>query len=147
MGTFEFGIYVYVWTWVLLIGQALDLGLATAAQRFIPEYRERGMLALLRGYVSGSRWLAVGIAIGVAVLVRRLRVADRAVDLDHYIVIPLYLACVACRPMRSPTCRTAFPAPTTGSALGIVPTYIVRQLLLTVLMAAAYFARSAARTR
>ena len=41
--------------------------------------------------------------------------------------------------MRSPTCRTASPAPTTGSALGIVPTYIVRQLLLTVLMAGAYF--------
>jgi hypothetical protein len=37
MGTFEFGIFVYVWTWVLLIGQSLDLGLATAAQRFIPE--------------------------------------------------------------------------------------------------------------
>ena len=28
MGTFEFGIFVYVWTWVLLIGQALDLGLS-----------------------------------------------------------------------------------------------------------------------
>src|SRR5262247_2383304 len=41
MGSFEFGIYVYVWTWLLLIGQALDLGLATAAQRFIPEYREQ----------------------------------------------------------------------------------------------------------
>src|SRR6266545_7959500 len=51
MGGFEFGIYVYVWTWVLLIGQALDLGLATAAQRFIPEYRERGLVDLLRGYV------------------------------------------------------------------------------------------------
>ena len=59
MGSFEFGIYVYVWTWVLLFGQLLDLGLATAAQRFIPEYRERGQLALLRGFVSaaaGSRW-------------------------------------------------------------------------------------------
>jgi hypothetical protein len=43
MGTFEFGIYVYVWTWVMLLGQAIDLGLGTAAQRFIPEYRERGM--------------------------------------------------------------------------------------------------------
>ena len=37
MGGFEFGIYVYVWTWVLLIGQTLDLGLGIAAQRFIPE--------------------------------------------------------------------------------------------------------------
>ena len=54
MGTFEFGIYVYVWTWVLMVGQAIDLGLGTAAQRFIPEYRDRGLLALLRGFVSGG---------------------------------------------------------------------------------------------
>src|SRR3954465_3504643 len=40
MGGFEFGIYVYVWTWVLLIGGMVDLGLGSAAQRFIPEYTE-----------------------------------------------------------------------------------------------------------
>src|SRR6185295_6976343 len=57
MGTFEFGIYVYVWTWVLLLGPILDLGLATAAQRFIPQYRESRQFDLLRGYVSGARWL------------------------------------------------------------------------------------------
>src|ERR1700716_2633615 len=62
MGSFQFGIYVYVWTWVLLLGQAIDLGLGTAAQRFIPEYRERGFVALLRGFVCGSRWVALGIA-------------------------------------------------------------------------------------
>jgi hypothetical protein len=44
MGSHEFGIYVYVTTWVLLLGPALDLGLGTAAQRFIPEYRDRGTL-------------------------------------------------------------------------------------------------------
>jgi O-antigen/teichoic acid export membrane protein len=66
MGSFEFGIYVYVWTWVLLFGQAIDLGLGTAAQRFIPEYHERGLLALLRGFVSGSRWLALIAAILIA---------------------------------------------------------------------------------
>jgi O-antigen/teichoic acid export membrane protein len=66
MGGFEFGIYVYVWTWVLLIGQALDLGLATAAQRFIPEYREHKRLDHLRGYLFGSRLVAVGVAMLVA---------------------------------------------------------------------------------
>ena len=79
MGSFEFGIYVYVWTWVLLLGQAIDLGLGTAAQRFIPEYRERGMLALLRGFVSGSRWLAFGIAILLSAALRRPGAAARAV--------------------------------------------------------------------
>ena len=38
MGSFQYGIYVYVWTWVLLLGQAIDLGLGTASQRFIPNY-------------------------------------------------------------------------------------------------------------
>ena len=71
MGTFEFGIYVYVWTWVLLIGRALDLGLATSAQRFIPEYRERKQLDLLRGFLVGSRWLALGVATAWSLLVRR----------------------------------------------------------------------------
>jgi hypothetical protein len=40
MGSFQFGIYVYVWTWVLLLGQAIDLGLGTSAQRFIPNYTD-----------------------------------------------------------------------------------------------------------
>src|SRR5262249_21128365 len=35
IGQHEFGIYVYVWTWVLLIGALADFGLASAAQRFI----------------------------------------------------------------------------------------------------------------
>ena len=38
MGSFEFGVYVYVWTWVLLLGGVIDFGLASSAQRFIPEY-------------------------------------------------------------------------------------------------------------
>ena len=28
MGSFEFGVYVYVWTWVLLLGGLVDLGIA-----------------------------------------------------------------------------------------------------------------------
>ena len=37
MGRFEFGIYIYAWTWVLLLGGMVDLGLGSATQRFIPE--------------------------------------------------------------------------------------------------------------
>ena len=60
MGSFEFGIYVYVWAWVLVIGEFADLGLASAAQRFIPEYSNAKAVALLRGFISRSRWLTVG---------------------------------------------------------------------------------------
>jgi hypothetical protein len=37
MGSFEFGVYVYVWTWVLMIGALSDVGLSSAARRFVPE--------------------------------------------------------------------------------------------------------------
>src|SRR6201986_4640633 len=57
MGGSDYGIYVYVWTWVLLLGSMMDFGLSSSAQKIIPEYRTRGEHALLRGFLSGSRWI------------------------------------------------------------------------------------------
>jgi len=139
MGSFEFGIYVYVWTWVLLIGQSLDLGLATAAQRFIPEYRAHKRLDHLRGYLLGSRWLAVGVAILVAVLCAGL-VRLLQPWLDDYTVIPLYLACAALPAYALSNVQDGISRSYDWVALGIVPTYIVRQLVLTAFMAGAYVA-------
>jgi O-antigen/teichoic acid export membrane protein len=138
MGTFEFGVFVYVWTWVLLIGQALDLGLSTAAQRFIPEYRERGLLDLLRGYIAHSRLLAVGFAIAVAILCAGF-VWLLTPHLDSYFVIPLYIACIALPAYALANVQDGIARSYDWVGLGIVPTYIVRQLILTALMAAAYF--------
>ena len=91
MGSFEFGIYVYVTAWVLLLGPALDLGLGTTAQRFIPEYRNRGMFDLLRGFIYGSRVAAFGSAIVIAAACASL-VWALAPWLDDYAIVPLYLA-------------------------------------------------------
>jgi len=114
MGRTEFGIYVYVWTWVLLIGQALDLGLATAAQRFIPEYTGTARLDMLRGFLSGSRWLVVAMATAWAAF------AALGVWLFPRISIPTRSCrstspAPACRCSCSAACRTASRAPTTGS--------------------------------
>ncbi len=95
MGGFEFGIYIYAWTWVLLIGGMVDLGLGSAAQRFIPEYTEHKQFALLRGFLGGSRWLALRHR-------HRRRGASApspsgmlAPHLDPETIIPLYLSCAA----------------------------------------------------
>src|SRR5215475_9287478 len=42
MGGSDYGIYVYVWTWVLLLGSMMDFGISASAQKIIPEYRTRG---------------------------------------------------------------------------------------------------------
>jgi O-antigen/teichoic acid export membrane protein len=140
MGSFQFGIYVYVWTWVLLLGQAIDLGLGTAAQRFIPEYRERGHLALLRGFVCGSRLVALGIALGIATL------AGGAIYLiepwlDDYTVIPLFLACMIVPAYALSNVQEGIARSYDWVGLAMMPAYVCRQLLLTVLMGAAYFAQ------
>src|SRR6202521_4663958 len=57
MGGSDYGIYVYVWTWVLLLGSMMDFGIASSAQKIIPEYRARGAHAMLRGFLSASRWM------------------------------------------------------------------------------------------
>jgi len=93
MGRFEFGIYIYVWTWVLMIGALSDVGLSSAARRFIPENTELKSLDRLRGFLSGSRWLAFAIATGIGI-VGALGVTLLKPWLDHFTVIPLYLACV-----------------------------------------------------
>src|SRR5471032_577226 len=83
MGSFEFGVYIYVWTWVLMIGALSDMGLASAARRFIPEYTELKQPDLLRGFLAGSRWLAFGIATTIG-LVGAIGVWLLAPYLDHF---------------------------------------------------------------
>jgi O-antigen/teichoic acid export membrane protein len=94
MGSFEYGTYVYVWTWLLLVGDIVHLGLPLSAQRVIPEYTQRGAFDLLRGYLIGSRWLTFGLATAAAVLGAAV-VYSIAGALDRQVVMPLYLACVA----------------------------------------------------
>src|SRR5579875_3648124 len=65
MGSFEYGVFIYVWTWVLMVGALSDVGLSSAARRFIPEYTELKSPDLLRGFLSGSRQLAFAIATAI----------------------------------------------------------------------------------
>ena len=72
MGGSDYGVYVYVWTWVLLLGSMMDFGISASAQKLIPEYRTRGEHALLRGFLSGSRWMTFAVSVdGLAAARRR----------------------------------------------------------------------------
>src|SRR4030081_3780023 len=68
MGGSDYGVYVYVWTWVLLLGSMMDFGISASAQKIIPEYRTRGEQALLRGFLSGSRWMTFVVSAVVSLL-------------------------------------------------------------------------------
>src|SRR6185437_713427 len=138
MGAFEFGIYIYAWTWVLMIGAIPDMGLSSAARRFIPEYTERKRYKLLRGFLSGSRWLAFAIASGIG-LAGAAAVTLGAPWLDAYETVPLYLACATVPIYGLVQVQAGIAQSYDWPNLALLPFYIIRQLCITALIGAAYF--------
>ena len=137
IGSFEFGIYVYVWTWVLLIGDFVHLGLAPAAQRFIPRYTQQKTFELLRGFVSGSRWLVFSNACGVALLAA-ISVWLGEPWLDQHSILQLYLACVALPAYALCFMLDGIARSYNWVGLALLPPFILRPLTLIVLMVVAY---------
>jgi O-antigen/teichoic acid export membrane protein len=137
MGSSEFGLYVYVWTWVLLIGGIVDLGLSSSAQRFIPEYTERGQLGLLRGFLFGGRWLALGLASAIAALGLAGIVLLRP-WIDSPLALPLYLACFALPMYGLMHIQEGIARSYNWVNLASLPPYIIRQLVLIALMGASH---------
>ena len=135
MGSFEFGIYIYVWTWVLMIGALSDLGLSSAAKRFIPEYTELGALDHLRGFLVGSRWLAFVIATAIG-MVGALGVMLVSPWLDNYAIIPLYLACLTIPIYGLVQAQAGIAQSYDWPNLALAPFYIWRQLAITALVGA-----------
>ena len=146
MGSFEFGIYIYVWTWVLMIGALSDVGLSSAARRFIPEYIELKSFDRLRGFLAGSRWLAFAIATAIGV-VGALGVTLLAPWLDHFVIIPLYLACVTIPIYGLVQVQAGIAQSYDWPNLALMPFYIWRQLAITVLMGADLARRRADQRR
>lgn len=139
MGSFEFGIFVYVWTWVLMIGALSDLGLSSAARRFIPEYTELGALDNLRGFLVGSRWLAGAIATAIGAI-GAIGVWLLTPVIDNFTVIPLYLGCTIVPIYGLVQVQFGIAQSYNWPSLAMMPFFIVRQIALTLLMGVAYFA-------
>jgi O-antigen/teichoic acid export membrane protein len=140
MGSFEFGVYIYVWTWVLLIGGLVDLGLASSAQRFIPQYTGRNQFDLLRGFLAGSRWLVLALATAWA-LIAAAGVWLFGARLHSYEIIPLYLACAALPLFTLGRAQDGIARSYDWINLALMPQYIIRSVLLVAAMAGAYALR------
>ncbi len=97
MGGHEYGIYVVVWTMVIVLGIFAPLGFSSSVLRLIPEYRAQGATGRLNALLIGSR-LAGGLsATGIALV--GVGVVWLAGDLiASYYVLPLLLGAI-CLPL------------------------------------------------
>jgi O-antigen/teichoic acid export membrane protein len=137
MGSFEFGIYVYVFAWILVIGEFADLGLASAAQRFIPQYANAKSAALLRGFIYHSRWLTVGAAMLIAVCgVFAVKLLEPL--LADYVVLPLMIGCATLPFYALMQIQDGIARSYNWVQLALLPMYVVRHIALLAMLAAAY---------
>jgi O-antigen/teichoic acid export membrane protein len=137
MGGSDYGIYVYVWTWVLLLGSMMDFGISASAQKIIPEYRAGGDHARLRGFLSGSRWMT-----GIVSAVLSLLLAGLVSGLSPWIVpdsiVPLYLGCLTLPAFVVANTQDGIARSHDWMRLGLMPQFIVRQALIIGFTAGAF---------
>jgi O-antigen/teichoic acid export membrane protein len=129
MGGSDYGVYVYVWTWVLLLGSMMDFGISASAQKIIPEYRTSGEYALLRGFLSGSRWMTFAVSAGVSLLLAGL-VKLLSPWIETGAVVPLYIGCATLPPFVVANTQDGIARSHDWMRLGLMPQFIVRQALI-----------------
>lgn len=139
MGSFEFGIYVFVWTWVLLLGGLSHGGLSTAMIRLVPEYTARGDGERLRGLLFEGRLIAFGLSTALT-LIAGLLLWNFSQYLSGPYLLPLFLALV-CVPMYALSdVQDGIGRGKAWMGVALVPPYILRPLLLLASMVVAHFA-------
>jgi O-antigen/teichoic acid export membrane protein len=137
MGGSDYGVYVYVWTWVLLLGSMMDFGISASAQKIIPEYRTRGEHALLRGFLSGSRWMTFVVSGLVSVLLAAI-VRSLSPWIDASAVVPLYVGCMTLPAFVVANTQDGIARSHDWMRLGLMPQFIVRQSLIIGFTAGAF---------
>src|SRR5437763_412742 len=137
MGGSDYGVYVYVWTWVLLLGSMMDFGISASAQKIIPEYRTRGEHALLRGFLAGSRWMTFAVSSVVSVLLAGV-VKMLSPWIEANAIIPLYIGCLTLPAFVVANTQDGIARSHDWMRLGLMPQFIVRQTLIIGITAGAF---------
>jgi O-antigen/teichoic acid export membrane protein len=136
MGSFEYGIFVLVWTTMVIAGNVSCLGFHTSVIRFIPEYREKGLLPELRGILVVSR-LFVLVASSLIAALGVLIIVLLAPSIESYYVVPFVLGFV-CLPMIALSdMLQGISRANSWAVFALSPTYLVRPVLILALMGAA----------
>jgi O-antigen/teichoic acid export membrane protein len=137
MGGSDYGVYVYVWTWVLLLGSMMDFGISASAQKIIPEYRAAGEHALLRGFLSGSRWMTFVVSSMVSLALAGV-VKLFSPWIDRGAVVPLYIGCLTLPAFVVANTQDGIARSHDWMRLGLMPQFIIRQSLIIGLTAGAF---------
>jgi len=133
-GAFDYGVYVFVWTAMLIMGSFSCLGFQTAVVRFLPGYRKSGDLDRLRGIIRTSRLfvLASATLLAGAGMAATWLLADR---IQSYYVLPFVMAFVCLPMLAMEDVLEGTARANTWSVRALAPTFLVRPSLILLYIA------------
>ena len=138
MGSYEYGIFAYVWVWLLILGGLSTLGLNTAVIRFIPEYTEKADLARLRGIIFQSRLITLFTATALMFISLALLLIFKD-HVENYVFLPALLVLI-CLPAYALTdLHDSMARGYSWMNLALIPPFLLRPLLILGVMAFLYF--------
>jgi O-antigen/teichoic acid export membrane protein len=126
MGAHQYGLYAYAWVWVLLGGGLAGVGLSAAAQRLIPEYKDRGQDGHLLGFARGGAALAILISAMVSLAATFLVERHAGPELR----LPLLLACACIPVFVAIDFQEGIARAHHWAGLAYVPAYLAQPLLI-----------------
>lgn len=139
MGSFEYGIFVVVWTVVITFGVIFCFGLEQAIVRLVREYEAAGRIDAMRGLLFSARvvtFLGATVLAGGGCLLLWLK-PDLVASVWR---VPLVLAAV-CLPIYTiAEVQDGIGRAWAWPDLAFMPTFIWRPLAILVIMATLYFA-------
>ncbi len=136
LGSYEYGIFVWVWVAAVICGGIACIGFPSAVVRFIPQYQVSGEANLLRGIVFGSRLYSVITATLIAAIGIVL-IWFFQESITNVYVLPLFLGAI-CLPMLAlAEVQDGVARSFSWVDIALSPTYLVRPVLILASMAAA----------
>lgn len=139
MGRFEFGIYVYAWSWVGFLGMLSALGLGHSIQRIVPEYRSRGDFERLAGFIRGVRLIcfANGIIAGAVLAGSVYVLGDRV---PPYYVLAFLLAGMALPIFTVSVAQDAMARAFDWVLLALLPGFVAHPVMVFVTLGSLHLA-------
>ncbi|WP_425523763.1 lipopolysaccharide biosynthesis protein [Rhizobium setariae] len=133
MGEHEYGIFVFVWVLVILIGNLSCLGFHSAQIRFLPQFEAINDFERVRGLAITARVFALVSSTAVALLgFGALHLFGGYIE--NYYVVPLFIALFILPMVALGDTMEGTARANSWAFVALSPTYLVRPMLILLFM-------------
>jgi O-antigen/teichoic acid export membrane protein len=138
MGEEQYGIFVFVWVLVILVGNLSCLGFPSAQIRFLPEFEAADDFDRIRGMTTWSRIFAM-VSASVVGMTGVIALHFFGSLIESYYVMPLFVAMFILPMIALGDTMEGTARANSWAVVALSPTYIVRPLLILLFMLAAVY--------